>query len=476
MLRNTKKYGWTCIVEHMSFKALALFTILTSAAVLFDASNVFAFTSFHTYYPLNTSTVVCAALTDCPTSTHGESKQQFVLDNDTQVLTITAYGSGRTGNIGTHYRAHVYDSNNTLLLDYTGSVTSNAWQLVDFTSSTPGVLTAGRYYVSFVCDTTLEPTCPGNFYPDAFRWGAKTPSTTYTNTLEYDRTYSAGIEIGADAFFTINDSQAGGTGEDTIEFASTPTPRLDFETWLLSMNLSPSTTLLCNLGYALQIQANVSGVGLCQYGVLYTNSATLQSYDDYSFITPVTPGPQELNYLTKKVPFATGTTWTAYAYIRTPNHNILAQSDSYTFTINGATNGNWNSSWYLRNPSTSSASGGTTYDCDTGHSWFTAGMCNMFITLFYPSDAEIQKFLTKGLQVQNKPPFGYFTVYGAAFNSLISANTSTTSTIGTVDQSAGVAFVGSLSFFQTLRDWVSYLIWLAFGLYVFQRFRTFDYH
>lgn len=160
-----------------------------------------------------------------------------------------------------------------------------------------------------------------------------------------------------------------------------------------------------------------------------------------------------------------------------PNAYTIYQSELYIFTVDsnqctdptkqvynqGETENTWQPVTEGANISACSGIEGT----------LTQGFCLVFAFLFAPSEDVIARFGKLGDAVSTRPPFGYVSVYANAWQGINSA-TSTTSTWNGAGMSFGMW--EDLDFWDYIRTPLSWLVWVAFGWYIFYRFKHFSLH
>lgn len=108
-----------------------------------------------------------------------------------------------------------------------------------------------------------------------------------------------------------------------------------------------------------------------------------------------------------------------------------------------------------------------TITCDPNDPLFTRSFCKLFVYLFIPDDASFARFGEIGDLIARKPPFGYISSINTAFNTL-----STSTVSSTIDMSA---FSGIESIFTDFKTLISWIMWLLFGFWVYNKFRHFKF-
>jgi len=87
----------------------------------------------------------------------------------------------------------------------------------------------------------------------------------------------------------------------------------------------------------------------------------------------------------------------------------------------------------------------------------------MFTYLFVPNPNSLNKFSELADEIENKPPLGYFT----KIKEVLSGVNATGTPIFDIGNYAG--FSGSI--FTPIRTGITWLLWLFFGVVIFNRFR-----
>lgn len=222
-----------------------------------------------------------------------------------------------------------------------------------------------------------------------------------------------------------------------VPTAST-TPRGEFGAWILGFeNLSTSTTYTVEVDY---IQTNT------QLYNLYTDSGQL---DPNSAFLPF--GITKTTTLSWPT---TTSTWDAMATLIDNSTDEGVASTTISFVMNSLQG--------AVSPPTGTSTLVST--CDSTDGFFQNSMCNVFVWLFYPSADSLNLFSTLSSSYGRKPPFGYFTAYYGALNSLQSG----TSTLVLMDASSTEAFS---PIFSPIRTGFAWLIPLLFAVWVMIRFK-----
>lgn len=103
----------------------------------------------------------------------------------------------------------------------------------------------------------------------------------------------------------------------------------------------------------------------------------------------------------------------------------------------------------------------------SGYGWIGSELCQVGVFLFVPSAETLNQFTAIKNTVANKPPFGYFTMMK---NALLGLSNSSTSVI--INASTSAAFS---PIFGKIRDAMTWILWLGFGIWLFHRARNFQF-
>ena len=225
---------------------------------------------------------------------------------------------------------------------------------------------------------------------------------------------------------------------DFITPTASTTPRGEFWNWVLDIeNLSTSTT------YRVEVEYIQTGTQIYN---LYTDTTPI--YGDQTSLTLGIPKTTTLAWPT------TTSTWDARANLIDNSTETVITSSTISFvmdSLQGAVS-----------PPTGTSTLVAT--CDSADGFFQSSMCNLGVWLFYPSADSLNLFATLSDTYSQKPPFGYFTAYYGALNSLQSG----TSTIVLMDASSTEAFS---PIFSPIRTGLAWLIPLLFAVWVMIRFK-----
>lgn len=144
-----------------------------------------------------------------------------------------------------------------------------------------------------------------------------------------------------------------------------------------------------------------------------------------------------------------------------PTFNTIL-SDTITFTITGAHPPDW-TGWFDLPTSTTSTSPIIT--CDPNDGLFQYSLCKLGLALFMPSQNSLTNFSNLGNMIKTKAPIGYFYLIQTSFNSL---STSTEAF------SLGDLGVVSTYVFTPFRTGISFILWVLFGVWLFNRIKNFN--
>jgi len=331
------------------------------------------------------------------------------------------------------------------------------------------------------------------FYSN-YNSGRRSPSSTYTNTSGWDKggrrtSIPNGVATDSDydIYMRLNiEPQL----QDEIDFVKpsgiSEDLVCDFSFWEVEYLLSNTTTNANNGEYGISVQSGIDPVSLPFQDFAWFTGADSLAFPARTFIP-------------KAGTLDTGFTYYAQAHIcdsidpddcdfslQSNQDHLVASSPVWQFIVddpdapllNCPTDGS--QILYPRDsmPFVTSTAAGDTNTCDTNSDFFSRGMCSMFQWLFVPAPSTITAFSDLKEQVQNKPPFGYVTVFSAQIGNLSNATSTTNTFYGTVSSSVNLQLaswtqIGILGIIRTIFGW---FLWLVFVFYVFQRFKHFSLH
>lgn len=340
----------------------------------------------------------------------------------------------------------------------------------------------GSYSVTAGTNYWLTNTGGGNLM-------AKTPSTTYTNAGNWDKSCIGGGSINCsivtennhDYYYGFNLGLEPGTGV-SVSFTDTPDTVCDFNNWEVQ-NTIPGDQLI--------------DAPYWQMGVMYGPALDQQAYLDR-----VTLLPNTVTQFTKFTDFSAGQIWYATPVLLTreiefPYYDPVVDTffredvENYNVTI-GATwvfgilpDGSCTSTNPYYSPGSSLAwptgTSTITATCDeTDGGFFNNSICKVLQYLFNPASSPNYPHLQsswQGLkdQVSQKPPFGYFEIYSNTLAQFATVS-STTSTLSEVVSTTLAQDLSDLGFFASMRDFIGYLFWILGLFYIYHRFKNFSLH
>jgi len=339
------------------------------------------------------------------------------------------------------------------------------WRNFEF-SNDPPIVQGQEYWITFNCGT----------YTRTKFWGSSSDTVTGAESgTSTDRgtTISPIAGIGDFAALVVIDEQL----PTSIHFEQTPTSTCDFSSWWIDQYINSddldvvdtwSAQVMYGLApgaYAYQDFAN----GMGSVGFPWSFSKNLDA----------TPG--QIYYAQASL-CDTQDAATCYYISDTDavlNGHIIATSSEYAFII---TTENCPAGRKVQvqggdYPTGTSTIPGETTTCDDQDGFFAKGLCSMFQWLFIPDPTSVQKLTDLKNRVAAKPPFGYISAYTTAINGLTMAST-TTSTLATVTSSAELQLSTwtALPIVDTIRTGLAWIIYLAFGFWVLNRFRKLSLH
>lgn len=382
--------------------------------------------------------------------------------NTTTINNITLYVSS---NNNCYYKLSVMDTNSTLHNSTNTLVSAVAGPVTFNFESNPPTTANVLYWTLNGSSIDKGDGCWGatsNY--NGVIYGSNSTSTYPNGYASFAGNLNTGNE-----FFLINTT----TAQTTISFTNTASSTNDFDNWLLSVY------------NATGIDHTSDWQMVVKYGT--ADQENLLLYSDLSANTGPNADNSPGTYypIKKKTPLLPGFTFYARAYLySTTDKNyfdsahLIASSTVLEFIITAGGKvelfGQPPSTTafdYLGNPyadNNSVTSTGNIYTCNPSDPLFTRSLCKMFVFLFVPSPETFTRFTELKASLQNKPPFGYVTVYTNALNGLGSA----TSTSSTTDLSQ----LSQLSFIQTFKTILAWIVYIMFGFWAFNRFRHFSLH
>lgn len=475
-------------------KKALLFLFLFGVSFLFDQKS-FAWETYN-WTSLGSDTYLCQYFTGygCDSTSYGSPYQQISPSDSLQVNTIALKSQHYGSIMNRTWLLYIKNTSGTTVATYEATIPSTTAGYPNVTSTqtlvfTPTVapytlLANNHYRISYRCNPD---ECGNPNYPSD-QWLAHTPSTTYTNSENYDKTeLSTGATTpNKDAWININGFNVDGTN---ISWYATPTSSCDFSTW---------PTVINNLGENFFVDYPNASV-VVQYGI----GPDIMFYNDWTTVscsmTGCSDNPDNRatnGGVAKTTPLTTGYTYYAKAYIYNDLagniefgdmldvDKILAESGTWSFILSGQNGENNCKLEKDAYPSftwpfvTTTPQNPYNIDLcsDIDDSSFTGqvkkAMYMALQTMFKPSDQSITNFTNLKSLLEKKPPFGYFSIYSETLENFENS-TSTTSTINNTTLNETFVAVKDISIFDTFYNIVVILLWCGFGFYVVKRFKNF---
>lgn len=151
--------------------------------------------------------------------------------------------------------------------------------------------------------------------------------------------------------------------------------------------------------------------------------------------------------------------------------NLIACSETYEFIIDPACDPN-NPQFAQGNVASSTPSIGVDIEaCEEVEGLITGGMCRLFTFLFVPNQKALDNFVDLKNRLSSKPPFGYFSLYNNAIDTLTDETGSATSTISAVGIESGLELVHEIDFLENVYTAIQWLLYIVFLVWVFNRIR-----
>jgi len=196
--------------------------------------------------------------------------------------------------------------------------------------------------------------------------------------------------------------------------------------------------------------------------VFYSTASDPNVYVDASVSTTTASSTSFFQTKGRAIPL--NQQWLAYAGLYLiPDSNpetsiLLATSTITAFTLTTPIGGG------IYGTSTPTSTTSTlSVTCDPSLGAFQYSFCYVIQYLFYPSSDDLDIYNTVYDGIKNKPPFGYFTAISSVLGGF---STTTTSTISFPDLSS------MNDEFDVIKTTVSVILWVAFGFWVFHKFRN----
>jgi hypothetical protein len=335
-----------------------------------------------------------------------------------------------------------------------------------FTFSTPATLSPGNYLFEVV-PAFYNAGFPiyhgafagtnGSTYPDGtlstlFSAGGNCPSGSWSDTTK-------------DAWFLIEDNNLTPPTGQISFFKPTNGSTTDdlfgalgVGTWGVNVNINGDNSATSSTFFHLNVQYHKVG-------------SLVMAVDNLDF--PVLPGHFPFTssvFITKKTSLTLGD-WTATARLfwntgtaEAPNYQLLA-SDTITFTIGLP-------------PPEEFITGPTASSTCANLGWLGEPLCHLAFLLFVPPQATLNKFTTStdGSDLtslaKQKAPFSYIfqitDLLNTASTTPATSSFTVAATLATLGGSAGQII------FSAIGTTLAIILWLAFGLYLYQRFKNFE--
>lgn len=354
------------------------------------------------------------------------------------------------------------------------TTTINSSSYIIFLSSNTGnsttVSTANDYYVGNL----------GELY-------TSNNSSTYTNISGWDKlclgTQPNNCTVGTqpkDAYINFNGFSSDGFQPVSIDWTGKPTSTCDFSTWALNLTgrwfdydlpavivkygISPNNLVYDDFSFAGSVSTQSSDTidENAIYGGINKKTPLLPGFTFYAqaFFTynkyPINPFDPEIIYLTSStiwefiIPNNLGEGSCAVTPLTYPNNTYPTSTPEYYSFLDT----DWCSDWAE----------------STITEQLKKASCQAGQFLFKPSKAVFQNFENLSLELQQKPPMGYFSLAKIAFTNIVETNSSTDTTTNQIIDTKIMTSIGNLWVLKFLKDWfIKPLLALAFLLYIYNR-------
>lgn len=194
-----------------------------------------------------------------------------------------------------------------------------------------------------------------------------------------------------------------------------------------------------------------------------TSSSTLTSFDTLNF--EAYDNEEAPANIPKSLLLLPYTTYYAQANILDASSTVIATSTLIYFNTTGVGEF-YENNYYPIPTSTIATSTPIQITCDPDDPWYAYSLCKLAVWLFVPSPATLNQFTTLGDTLKNKPPMGYF--YRIKDALVFSA----TSTPAFNLENASTTLAASI--YNPLKTGITFLFWLVFGFWIFNRIRYLD--
>lgn len=311
-------------------------------------------------------------------------------------------------------------------------------------------------------------------YGDTRVYGS-TNAESYPNGVCYDNPEPYGIvcDTAPDIYFILSIEP-----QNTIEiiFPENTTSTPDFNYWGLSgYALATSTLIHINWGISTSTWTGFTNYILDNAGgfsVSAPKSFTIP-IGTYYAVAWLTTCPAPYDLYADCIP----STWD-YPYglgLLTP----LATSTQISFTITGEnpyTGGYYGTYWPTSTPISTSTSAEWVMTCDPNDplwknslcqitKWTLEGIKGLLQFLFVPKQEDLAKFGELKSVLETKPPIGYFYAVKSALTGV-----GATSTPAFSLENASTTLAASI--YNPLRNGITFILWLLFGFWIFNRIRN----
>jgi hypothetical protein len=268
------------------------------------------------------------------------------------------------------------------------------------------------------------------------------PAGAFYKCRTYQTCYPVSSDYVADAYFRI----AAYSDFIEITFPENATTTPDFAAWKTNFSIKDTPPVYGSL----KLNYGLSSSTLTSFDLL-----NFEAYDNES-------APANIPKALLLLPY---TTYYAQANILDASSTVIATSTLIYFTTAGVGEF-YENNYYAIPTSTIATSTPIQITCDPDDPWYTYSLCKLAVWLFVPSPATLNQFSTLGDTLKNKPPMGYF--YRVKDALVFSA----TSTPAFNLENASTTLAASI--YNPLKSGITFLLWLAFGFWIFNRIRHLD--
>lgn len=318
------------------------------------------------------------------------------------------------------------------------------WAYFELTEATTTLTVSQTYWIKLNTGSTSDHTRV--YYDDTNPYA--NGFATWWNTVMVEKTEYAGADLTFATYYYSSTPPPIGDDQIQFNFPNTEGPVVvDFENFILEYNLHTSTVGSICLEYFDVDNAVGNYAWSCMdvdnagnnTDIYFPKDTPLEFNHDYSANV----------WLYDKL--RSNPDWNKDNYIDSDNINFSLLEETWLQNI--------------QTPSSTVALTDAYITCDETSGLFASSICFVAKYLFEPSQLAISKFATLRDDLENKPPFGYFTLISDELDNI---NGSSTPAFSLPDMT------GLSGILDPLRTGLAIILWLAFVLYLYWRVKHLD--